>query len=212
MRYVIENIRKIGIFMVAAQTVMYLAPGRQYDKYIKMIAGVMILMLFISPFVSGASEIEQEWQQGVDQMMQKLDGQDYGQEGQDQWGSAVTQEAIVSELEETIAARLDQVNENAAYRVWMVTLELQDGAADEMNFAEADWKVERIDVVMEKTDDLNEQENSSDEMTPIIIEKIVVDPEETEQQTEEEETYRKLFADTLGLEEERVEVTCRGGW
>jgi hypothetical protein len=211
-RYVIENIRKIGIFMVAAQTVMYLAPGRQYDKYIKMIAGVMILMLFISPFVSGASEIEQEWQQGVDQMMQKLDGQDYGQEGQDQWGSAVTQEAIVSELEETIAARLDQVNENAAYRVWMVTLELQDGAADEMNFAEADWKVERIDVVMEKTDDLNEQENSSDEMTPIIIEKIVVDSEETEQQTEEEETYRKLFADTLGLEEERVEVTCRGGW
>jgi hypothetical protein len=198
--------------MVAAQTVMYLAPGRQYDKYIKMIAGVMILMLFISPFVSGASEIEQEWQQGVDQMMQKLDGQDYGQEGQNQWGSAVTQEAIVSELEETIAARLDQVNENAAYRVWMVTLELQDGAADEMNFAEADWKVERIDVVMEKTDDLNKQENSSDEMTPIIIEKIVVDPEETEQQTEEEETYRKLFADTLGLEEERVEVTCRGGW
>jgi hypothetical protein len=94
----------------------------------------------------------------------------------------------------------------------MVTLELQDGAADEMNFAEADWKVARIDVVMEKTDDLNEQENSSDEMTPIIIEKIVVDPEETEQQTEEEETYRKLFADTLGLEEERVEVTCRGGW
>jgi hypothetical protein len=65
---------------------------------------------------------------------------------------------------------------------------------------------------MEKTNALDGKENNSAEMTPVVIEEIVVQSEEAAQQMEEEQTYRKLFADTLGVEEERVEVTCRGGW
>jgi hypothetical protein len=207
-RFVIENIRKIGIFMVAAQAVMYFAPGRQYDKYIKLIAGVMILMQFVSPFVNHSDQIEQEWQQGMEQMMQKLEGQDADMAGQEQWGNAGTQEAIVDELEETIAARLDQVNENTAYRVCQVTLQLKNNADETKSSAEDIWEAESISVVMEKAG----REDGSAGMTPIVIEDIVVSSEQNEPQTEEAENYRKLFADTLGMEEGKVEVTCRGGW
>jgi hypothetical protein len=198
--------------MVAAQAVMYFAPGKQYDKYIRMIAGVMILIQFISPFVNNAAEIELEWEEGMEQMMQKLDGQDYGLSEQAQWENTGTQEAIMEELEETIAARLEQVNENTAYRVWKVTIQLEEKAEENTDFAEAAWELKGIVIVMEKTNASDGKENNPSEMTPVEIEPIVVPSEETEQQTEEEQTYRKLFADTLGVAEERVEVTCRGGW
>jgi hypothetical protein len=128
--------------------------------------------------------------------------------GQEQWGNAGTQEAIVEELEETIAERLNQVNENTAYWVCQVTLRLKTDADEAESFAEDTWEAESITVVMEKTG----QEDGSTKMTPIVIEDIVVSSEENEPQTEEAENYRKLFADTLGMEEGKVEVTCRGGW
>jgi hypothetical protein len=89
---------------------------------------------------------------------------------------------------------------------------LEEETKENMDSAEAAWELSGIIIGMEKTNALDEKENNSSELTPIVIEEIVVQSEETEQQTEEEETYRKLFADTLGVEEERVEVTCRGGW
>ena len=30
----LETIRQIGVFMIAAQAVVHFAPGRQYEKYI----------------------------------------------------------------------------------------------------------------------------------------------------------------------------------
>ena len=39
----LKNIREIGIFMIAAQTVIHFAPGRQYEKYIKSVSGLSLI-------------------------------------------------------------------------------------------------------------------------------------------------------------------------
>ena len=46
----LDTIREIGIFMIAAQAVVHFAPGRQYEKYIKSVSGIIILLLFCSLF------------------------------------------------------------------------------------------------------------------------------------------------------------------
>ncbi|MDE7360173.1 MAG: stage III sporulation protein AF, partial [Lachnospiraceae bacterium] len=45
----LDTIREIGIFMIAAQAVVHFAPGRQYEKYIKSVSGIIILLLFLKP-------------------------------------------------------------------------------------------------------------------------------------------------------------------
>ena len=57
----VETIRRVGIFMIVAQVVIHLAPGKQYEKYIKLIAGVIILVQLISPFYRISTECWDKW-------------------------------------------------------------------------------------------------------------------------------------------------------
>ena len=44
MGVLVDVIKKIGIFMLAAQAVIHFAPGQKYEKYIKLIVGILILV------------------------------------------------------------------------------------------------------------------------------------------------------------------------
>ena len=46
----IEHIKQIGLFMIVTQTFIHVAAGKQYEKYVKIIAGVIVLLLFVRPF------------------------------------------------------------------------------------------------------------------------------------------------------------------
>ena len=50
----LQTIREIGIFMIVAQAIVHFAPGKQYEKYVKSISGVIVLLLFLKPFVEMA--------------------------------------------------------------------------------------------------------------------------------------------------------------
>ena len=41
----IEHIKQIGLFMIVTQTFIHVAAGKQYEKYVKIIAGVIVLLL-----------------------------------------------------------------------------------------------------------------------------------------------------------------------
>ena len=53
----LDTIREIGVFMIAAQAVVHFAPGRQYEKYIKSVSGIIVLILFLKPvlWLAGAA-------------------------------------------------------------------------------------------------------------------------------------------------------------
>ena len=48
MSALIELIKRIGIFMIAAQAVLHFTPGQKYEKYIKLIVGMMVLLQFVT--------------------------------------------------------------------------------------------------------------------------------------------------------------------
>ena len=69
----IENIKRIGLFMIVAQTVIHFAAGQQYEKYMRIVAGVIVLLLFITPFSSYRGNAAEEWQKELEQITEKME-------------------------------------------------------------------------------------------------------------------------------------------
>lgn len=120
----LENIRQIGIFMIAAQTVIHFAAGRQYEKYMKIIAGVIVLMQFIRPFVADAEGIAERWQMKTAQIMEQLQAQNG--DLQDMTYGINPTEAVIQQIEEEIRERLDAVTAERGCRVVEVSIALRE--------------------------------------------------------------------------------------
>lgn len=214
---IVANIKEIGIFMIAAQAVMHFAPGKHYEKYIKLIASVMVLLLFISPFVSGADEIEAEWENGMEHITQSLEEQNTGQDAQSLLDNTMVRDTAMQQIEEEVQTRLNLELEKEEYRVTEVEIQLEETETADVREEDKAWIVGCIRIVMEKQDAKYEGETGGIEDSPVKIDKITVDLENDDQtdsseKTDLESTYRRIFADALGIGEDKVEVICRGGW
>ncbi len=47
---------------------------------------------------------------------------------------------------------------------------------------------------------------------PVLVEEIVIGDEREKEETGEASKYQEIFANILGIEPDRVEVICVGGW
>lgn len=190
----LQNIREIGIFMILAQAVVHFAPGRQYEKYIKSISGVIILLLFLRPFVQMAGG---QWQNPS----AVLDGLKEAAGLPDLFADAAAfsesgvETAVIRRMEEEIETRLNRELDADSCLVKRVELSLQEGGGS--HEAEPFFTLR---VVMGK---------KAAGSGKIAVDEITVG---TPQMGEEEsaEVYRLRFAKLLGLEKERVEVRWDG--
>lgn len=223
----VENIRRIGIFIIAAQTLIHFAAGKQYEKYMKVIAGVIVLLQFVRPFISSPDNVMETWQEEIERMEQQIEEQSSTWQNVP-YAASPAEAAALQQIEEEIKNRLNEVTPDRDRTVTDVTLNLeqtdgsigQGGGAGERSWIFRCVKVTVQDVRMGAEDVSDKHENGS-----IRIEKIIVGSgsEETEtgentlRDTESDynigmEEYRRLFAQTLGVPEDRVEVTYLGGW
>lgn len=199
----LKNIREIGIFMIAAQAVIRFAPGRQYEKYIKSVSGIIILLLFLKPFLqlSGA-----EWK-GPEAVLEKLeevtDMPDFsalekgvGEEDSD-WMGADMDSAVVSRMEAEIKEFLNRELSEDDYRVKQVSIRLEKNPAqgDELCLSQITVRMGRA--------------SETEEERAIGIDRIVIGDTENEEETVFLQ-YRSRFAALLEVEEERVEVRLDG--
>lgn len=199
----LKNIREIGIFMIAAQAVIRFAPGRQYEKYIKSVSGIIILLLFLKPFLqlSGA-----EWK-GPEAVLEKLeevtDMPDFsalengvGEEDSD-WMGADMDSAVVSRMEAEIKEFLNRELSEDDYRVKQVSIRLEKNPAqgDELCLLQITVRMGRA--------------SETEEERAIGIDRIVIGDTENEEETVFLQ-YRSRFAALLEVEEERVEVRLDG--
>ena len=69
----IEHIKQIGLFMIVTQTFIHVAAGKQYEKYVKIIAGVIVLLLFVRPFSSSEGDIIEQWQEEMERMTSEME-------------------------------------------------------------------------------------------------------------------------------------------
>lgn len=190
----LQTIREIGIFMIIAQAVVHFAPGRQYEKYIKLISSVIILFLFLRPFGRTAGEqwrnpeaVWERWEKSVE--LAELSA-DYAESAE---GRVET--AVVGRMEQEIRERLNRELAADPCRVKRVELFLKEGAEDAGE--EAFFLVR---AVMEK---------QPADGNSIGVEEITLNKPRTEEENMQED-YRLRIAGILGLEEGRVEVEWDG--
>lgn len=190
----LQTIREIGIFMIIAQAVVHFAPGRQYEKYIKLISSVIILFLFLRPFGRTAGEqwrnpeaVWERWEKSVELAEFSADYAESAEGG--------VETAVVGRMEKEIRERLNRELAADPCRVKRVELFLKEGA--EGAGEEAFFLVR---AVMEK---------QPADGNSIGVEEITLNKPRTEEENMQED-YRLRIAGILGLEEGRVEVEWDG--
>ncbi len=232
----VENIRQIGLFMIAAQAVIHLAPGKQYEKYVKMIAGVMILMQFVTPFFKQSEELLMKWQEEIEQIGQKMGEQ--GEEeliGQIQDSQDASYGLMVDSIEEELKERFNSLPSCSGYQVSDVKIVLKEKSDSEKEV----WEIQKVHVVMrrlpkstEKTEEAEKIGTAGEEAGRVEIGEIVVgevqigdsriggkeekgentgEKEGKEEGKEEEDAFARIFGEELGIRETCVEVAIYGG-
>ncbi len=135
--------------MIIAQTVIHFAAGKKYEKYLKIIAGVIVLLLFITPFVSSREEITASWQAQMAEITERLEqlevtGPDGTMAGIP-FGAENVQETALRKIEEQVRDRLNELTADTGSRVTGVKIDLEE-SADES------WVFSRVRIMMQDTE------------------------------------------------------------
>lgn len=223
----IENIRRIGVFMIVAQTVIHLASGKQYERYMKIIAGVLILLQFISPFVSSSGDFIEKWQDEIEGMVERI-------EEQNQVWQAVpsapgpVEAMVLQQIEEEVKSRMNDIVSDDGCEVADVEIDLEQMSGNlgmGTDTGDRSWNFRRVKVTLQRSE-ASALSDTSGQDTPgeavIRIEEITVGNGARTNVMEQEsrnadrdaktQTYQHLFAQALGIAEDRVEVAYHGEW
>ncbi len=193
----LDSIREIGIFMIAAQAVVHFAPGKQYEKYIKSVAGIVILLLFLRPFfqLSGI-----EWRE-PEEVLEKLTDMPAFPGGEADAGKALHGQmdadpgrTVVSRMEAEVKTLLNRELNGDDYRVKQVSIQLTEDPSQE-----GERVLSAVKITMTKSTETGEGSR-------IGIDEIVIGNEPDAEAENALSEYRGRFAALLGIEEKRVEV------
>lgn len=213
----IENIKQIGLFMIVAQTFLHFTAGQSYEKYIKIITSVIVLLLFVRPFTSELGNTEEKLQKEMKQlteqmenhssMQQDFSGMEYGVGGR-----------AIRQMEEEIKRNLNRECMSGEFEVTYVMFEWE-GSMDSVTEGGNELWLRGIQIFLSKTQEPDRKDLSGIEN--IQIERVSVsdsleaggegEKEETESNLERKiQEYRSRFAQILGIGEEQVEVIYSG--
>lgn len=219
---IVENIRRIGIFMIAAQTVMHFAAGKQYEKYMKIITGIIVLLLFVTPFVSSSDSSIIDWQTELERMEQQMQS---NMQTEMSYIASPTQTVILRQIEEEVKERMnDMISERACIvtDVEIVLEETDEGSDGGAQKAERSFTFRSVKVMLQ--DKVTYDSGNMRQSGTIRIDEITVghDPQLREDavdgeaqglsRDDETDEYRQLFAQILGISADKVEVIYHGGW
>lgn len=215
----VENIRRIGIFMIAAQTVMHFAAGKQYEKYMKIITGVIILLMFIGPFTSSSVSQTADWQEEIKRMEQQMQS---NMQQEIPYVVSPVETVALRQIQEEVKTMLnDTVSDRDCSVVdVMIDLEELDASNASDRTSGRNWEFQRVKITLQSIDTADESDESADRT--IRVEEITVgigaEADNAQKETQELERiawiqeYRQLFAQTLGIAVDKVEVIDSGGW
>lgn len=219
---IVENIREIGMFIVVAQMLVHLSAGKAYEKYMKVIAGVIVLMLFIRPFIRDPSGVMDGWQEEIRRMEQQLDRYDSVQQNAT-YAANGTEETALRQIEEEVKAMLNDAvsDEGCAVTGVEISLENMNGNGKAVSDAGSpEWALRRVTVTVQETTEDGQEEKKEENTEKIRIEKITLEsgPDQEADGADGRkisetagEKYRQLFAQILGVAQDKVEVTYHGG-
>ncbi|MDE6749650.1 MAG: stage III sporulation protein AF [Lachnospiraceae bacterium] len=222
MNALVELIKKIGIFMIAAQAVIHFAPDIKYAKYMKLIVGIMILLQFLSPVYGIVSGMEADWGEKLSDMEMEFDTYGVSENLTDSYSSLETvEESMEQEIKYRLNNYLTSGDSKENYIVTGVTIELERAGGNNVNTAEYTLKRIRV-VVWEHTEnavgservsdtDATGDVNSIDKIDKIQVDKINITSDSMEENEDKTtDNLRGRFCSVLGMEEKYMEVVVYG--
>lgn len=100
------TIRQIGIFMICAQAVLHFKPSAKYEKYLKLLISVMVLVQLLVPFLrffSSDGEAFFNWR------IQEIGGNMEQEMAQLQIENSIREETILKEMEEKVKTQIGKI-------------------------------------------------------------------------------------------------------
>ena len=215
----VENIRRIGIFMIAAQTVMHFAAGKQYEKYMKVITGVILLLMFVDPFTSSSVSQAVDWQEEIKQMENRMQS---NMQQEIPYVVSPVEAVALHQIQEEVKTMLNDTVSDRDCSVADVMIDLEELETTDTSdgMSSRNWEFQRVRIILQSMDTADESDGNADRT--IRVEEITVgigkEADDIKEETRDSERntqiqeYRRLFAQTLGIAVDKVEVTYRGGW
>lgn len=192
----VETIRRVGLFLVVAQMIVHLSPEKRYEKYIRLIAGVIVLTMLIGPIWEAPEDL---WSQIQEEMDAVTERQLAGLTGTS--ASGWNGESLPNRYEDTlnneIKSKINNMLLDEGYQIEEVSWQ-EEGKAS-------------LCVSIRKEG----QDSTAGGTDAIGIEPVKVELGEEELRTErddmsEEETrLGKEIGEALGMEENGVKVVIR---
>lgn len=238
MNALVGLIKKIAVFMIAAQAVIHFAPDIKYAKYMKLIVGIMVLLQFLSPIYGIMSGMGADFRQQLSDIGQGME--EFGNPG-DFTSSSSTLETVENSMEEEVKSRLNRylLNDTTEkrYTVTNVIIELEKYPGNNDNSAEYGLKKIRVSVwentgsqpdaaSASETDSIADEEDGSmggmadeeggsmigiDKVEKVQVDKVNITTQDSvKKEDTETESLRRRFCGILGMEEEYMEVIIYG--
>ncbi len=177
----LEFMKRTGIFLICAESILHFMPGSSYQKYVKVLIGIMVLAQFLIPLkavITGTEKAEIEQQ--IAAFQQIIERQSVEMQSTDMW-SLSNDDRIEKGTKDEIKSRLNNI---AAEKGYMID----------------DIIIDKIIYVI-----LSEKQATS-----INIQEIKLDQRQENKPEEKEELLelKELFCKKLGIEEEYLEVAA----
>ncbi len=156
----VDLIRKIGIFMIAAQAVIHFAPGQKYEKYLKLVVSIMILLQFLTPVYEILAKTGADWEAEFSALEEEFSGNT--QEKTDAYmGTGTVTETLMNSMEKEIKSKLDSVAgmENYLVESVRVTIHEQETAEETVS---KEYVLDQVRVVVRRRTTLPAQETDKE--------------------------------------------------
>lgn len=197
----LEFMKGIGIFIICAQSFIHFAAGKSYEKYIKLLIGVMILAQFIVPvraifLKDGEAEILEEVEHFQIEMERALSGAEIVYEEEDETARL---------LEKEISEKLKEASEEYGYGIDNVSIcEEPPKIYVTVTGKRTDADKIKVDHIRIEPDEKKESAETSDSS----IEDSAIENKKA-QNTAAIENMKHRFGIVLGIDESYIEVQIR---
>lgn len=171
--------------MIAAQAVIHFAPSQKYEKYIKLIVGMMILVQFVLPFHQMTGDGGVDWkavwegsESGTDMGVWAAE-ETFAQLDLENIHRDNRKRQILEQMGNEIKSKLNNYTGEEGYLVTNVTVSISGINSNEENYGtEANYELDSVKIEMQETESGKNKTVQENHIQPDLaqIDKVQIEP------------------------------------
>lgn len=198
MSYLVEIMKKIGIFMIAAQAITHFAPSQKYEKYLKLMVGMMILVQLVMPIHTLSGESLFDWSTALENM--EITNEDLGQMDFLDRNDIGMEKQVLATMENEIKSKLNnEIGEDYIIQNVIVSISSETDSSEKDNI-----ETKKIEE--------NAMENQSESTGKYELDLVTIEVQEKlAEDIQTDRTQADVFSsdeavvDTVAIEKVRIE-------